>query len=467
LKLEKDELLDTTKQHIPIRHDPAFNSEVLQKLWQQALATLQSLQSPLGLTASGPDDHFHAIFGRDSLWSVLFSLEAAPLLQAATVNTDDALVPGISVTSYLDWLHNLAVTVLRGLAQLQGKVVNDVNEEQPGRIIHEYWNPVPARMIEARWPVADGAGRYYGSFDATFLYLVTLERVVSFFHDSALLEELWPNAEAVLRWMLAWSDLDHDGIVEYTKRNPAGIGLDNEVWKDSGESIQSPDHRPIKHPVAWVEVQGYAWAAYSAYLTLANKRQSLETGLEQEIRVRMDKLQAGLARFWFNDQLNGLHYPFPAMALDGNKQAIPVVSTNPGHLLWSGCLSKAQANQLCTRLMLPDILTPWGLRTLSEQAFFYNPLSYHCGAIWPFDNVVITIGLRHYGFQQEALRVAEPLLQALHAFDKPVELYTVQPSRWIRSHHLEQDWFLADYFYACDVQAWTAAAILYFTALLM
>jgi glycogen debranching enzyme len=118
-------------------------------------------------------------------------------------------------------------------------------------------------------------------------------------------------------------------------------------------------------------------------------------------------------------------------------------------------------------LVQPDSLTPWGLRTLSEKAYYYNPLMYHCGAIWPYDNAVVTIGLQRYGFQTEARRIAEAVLRALIAFEKPVELYTVQPSRWIRSHHIEQEWFLADYFYACDVQAWTAAAVLYFTALLM
>lgn len=459
--------MDLTEPPIPLRQDLTLNGEVLRKLWQQALTTLQSLQSPLGLTASGPDDHFHAIFGRDSLWSVLFALEAASLLSAAASDKEDSLVSIVSSTDYHDWLHDLAATVLRGLAHLQGKVVNDVNEEQPGRIVHEYWHPVPERMIEARWPVADGNGRYYGSFDATFLYLVTLERVVTYFHDFALLEELWPCAEAVLGWMLKWSDLDYDGVVEYKKRNPDGIGLDNEVWKDSGESIHSPDRRPIMHPVAWVEVQGYAWAAYCAYLTLANKRQTLEPALEREIQSRMDNLQSGFSGFWFQAMLNGMQYPFPAMALDANKQAIAVVSTNAGHLLWSKCLPQASADRICTRLMLPDILTPWGLRTLSEQAFFYNPLSYHCGAIWPFDNAVVTIGLRAYGFQQEARQIAQSVLQALHAFAKPVELYTVQPTRWIRSHRIDQDWFLADYFYACDVQAWTAAAILYFTAVLM
>ena len=448
--------MEFTGQSSPLQQDLALSSEVLHTLWSQALATLQSLQSPLGITASGPDDQFHAIFGRDSLWTVLLALEAAPLVQATEQRMGSR---NISSDTYREWLHTLSATVLRGLAQLQGKVVNDINEEQPGRIVHEYWNPVPERMITAHWPVLDRG--YFGAFDATFLYLITLARVDAYFDDAALLEERWPNAEAILQWMLEWSDLDQDGRVEYKKRNPEGIGLDNQVWKDSGESIRAPNHQPLIHPVAWVEVQGYACAAYAAYLTLAKKLHCLDPVLEQTIQQRMEGLQAGLQAFWMEDE------HFPAMALDGNKQQIPVVATNAGHLLWSQSVNQMEAEQICRRLVQPDSLTPWGLRTLSETAYYYNPLMYHCGAIWPYDNAVVTIGLQRYGFHEEARRIAEAVLRALMAFEKPVELYTVQPSRWIRSHHIEQEWFLADYFYACDVQAWTAAAVLYFTAMLM
>ena len=448
--------MEFTGQSSPLQQDLALSSEVLHTLWSQALATLQSLQSPLGITASGPDDQFHAIFGRDSLWTVLLALEAAPLVQATEQRNENQ---DTSSDTYRDWLHTLSATVLRGLAQLQGKVVNDINEEQPGRIVHEYWNPVPERMITAHWPVLDRG--YFGAFDATFLYLITLARVDAYFDDAALLEEQWPNAEAILQWMLEWSDLDQDGRVEYKKRNPEGIGLDNQVWKDSGESIRAPNHQPLIHPVAWVEVQGYACAAYAAYLTLAKKLHCLDPVLEQTIQQRMERLQAGLQAFWMEDE------HFPAMALDGNKQQIPVVATNAGHLLWSQSVNQMEAEQICRRLVQPDSLTPWGLRTLSETAYYYNPLMYHCGAIWPYDNAVVTIGLQRYGFHEEARRIAEAVLRALMAFEKPVELYTVQPSRWIRSHHIEQEWFLADYFYACDVQAWTAAAVLYFTAMLM
>jgi glycogen debranching enzyme len=185
--------VETLKQYIPLETDLAHESEVLHNLWQKALAALQSLQTPLGVTASGQNDQFHAIFGRDSLWTVLLALEAGRLQEAAQENMEiqdgeHLDLPSISTSaSYRSWLHELAASVLRGLASLQGTVVNDINEEQPGRIVHEYWNPVPQRMIAAGWPVIHG--RYYGAFDATFLYLITLAEVDGCFHDEALLEE--------------------------------------------------------------------------------------------------------------------------------------------------------------------------------------------------------------------------------------------------------------------------------------
>lgn len=448
--------VEIIKEKAPQHDNLALESEVLHILWQKSLSDLQSLQTPLGVTASSQNDQFHAVFGRDSLWTVLLALEAGRLQQQHTQAEDATLA-----ASYRSWLHDLAASVLRGLTRLQGTVVNDVNEEQPGRIVHEYWNPVPPRMIEARWPVADGDGRYYGSFDATFLYIVTIAQVVTFFDDRALLDELWPGLDAAFHWMLDWSDLDGDGLVEYKKRNPEGIGLDNQVWKDSGESLRSPDHRPVLHPVAWVEVQGYAWAAYAAYRDLAQRQQRLDPALAQEIQQRMTGLQEGLRRFWLDEE------QFPAIALDGAKKPLPAVSSNPGHLLWSGCVEQDQAEHLCRRLMMPDLLTPWGVRTLSQHAYFYNPISYHCGTVWPFDNAVIVSGLRRYGYEAEARAIASSVLQAILAFGNPVELYTVQPARWVRSHHIEQEWFLADYFNACGVQAWTAAAILSLAALLL
>lgn len=445
--------------HSP-QEDIVLTSEILHALREQALANLESLRAPLGILASGQDDHFHAIFGRDSLWSILLVLEAGRLLrEAEQAQGQGNLSPLLRSADYDAWLHDLAATVLHGLASLQGRVVNDVNEEQPGRIVHEYWNPVPSHMLESHWPLVEG--RYYGSFDATFLYVIAIAQVNAYFHDEALLEELWPHLEAALSWMLEWSDLDQDGLVEYQRRNPDGRGLVNQVWKDSHESVQPRKHTRLHYPLAWIEVQGYAWAAYTGYLELAEQRQRLDPLLRQTIQQRIERLERGLQHFWLADER------FFAIALDGEKQPIEAVSSNPGHLLWSGILNGEQAAQISQRLMQPDLCTHWGVRTLSDRAYYYNPFLYQCGTVWPFDNAITAIGLRRYGFETEARRIAQGILQAIEVMNDPVELYMVLSPSYIRLPKLEHEWVLVDYFEACSVQAWTAAAMIYMTSLLL
>ncbi|GCE19037.1 amylo-alpha-1,6-glucosidase [Dictyobacter kobayashii] len=432
---------------------PSFEREVLVDFWQKALEALQSLQNPLGLMASGQDGHFHAIFGRDSLWTVQLALKAVRRLP------EHELQVGGTYAAYYNWLHDLASSVLLGLAQLQGQAVNDANEEQPGRIVHEYWEPIPPKMAQAHWPVVDGNGRYYGAFDATFLFVSTAAQVDAYFNDQALLEKLWPHIHAALLWMLNWSDLDQDGLVEYARRNPGGYGLPNQVWKDSSDSVLAPDDRSLSHPVAWIEVQGYALDAYSAYLALAQKLGRLDPDLQQQIEQRMAGLRQGLASFWMQQE------NIPAMALDAQKQQIPMVASNAGHLLWSHAVDEQQARQISERLSNPDMLTPWGVRTLSDQAYCYDPFNYHRGTVWPFDNAIIAAGMENYGFETQARTIAQSVLQALETIDNPVELYMVLPSQVIRAPHIQQLWALVDYRQACNVQAWTAAAILYMVSL--
>ncbi|GER88008.1 hypothetical protein KDW_21700 [Dictyobacter vulcani] len=432
---------------------PAFEQDILVEFWRKAVEALQELQNPLGLMASGQSDHFHAIFGRDSLWTVKLALKAARRFQTSELQDRDAF------SSYHNWLHELASNVLLGLAQLQGQQVNDANEEQPGRIVHEYWEPVPPNMVQAHWPVVDGNGRYYGAFDATFLFVSTIAQVDDYFNDQALLEKLWPHIHAALLWMLSWSDLDQDGLVEYARRNPGGYGLPNQVWKDSSDSVLTPDDLSLHHPLAWIEVQGYALDAYDSYLTLATKLGRLDAHLQQQIEQRMNSLRQGLAAFWMHEE------QIPAMAMDGRKQTIPLVSSNAGHLLWSRAVNDQQASQISERLMRADMLTPWGIRTLSDQAYCYDPFNYHRGTVWPFDNAVIAAGMENYGFDEQARTIAQAVLQALATIDNPVELYMVLPSQVIRAPQIQQLWALVDYRQACNVQAWTAAAILYMVSL--
>ncbi|HEY1352553.1 MAG TPA: hypothetical protein VGF67_23280 [Ktedonobacteraceae bacterium] len=434
--------------------------ETLTLLRQQAMRTLQSLQTPLGIMASGHDDHFHAIFGRDSLWSVLLALEAGRVLRK---HAQEGMQPacreaGLS-EEYDAWLEPMASAVVRGLTNLQGRVVNDINEEQPGRIVHEYWQQVPARMIEGHWPLVEG--RYYGTFDATFLYLATIAGLYAYFQDGHLLDELWPGVQAALHWMLEWSDLDGDGLVEYQRRNPGGYGLSNQSWKDSSESIRARKGEQLQQPLAWIEVQGYAWAAYAGYLTLAAARQSLAAPAQQEIAWRMTRLQQGLSRFWLAAE------QIFAIAIDGQKQPIQAVASNPGHLLWSGMLDAARAREVSERLMRPDLCTPWGLRTLSDQAYYFNPFLYQCGTIWPFDNAIIALGMQRYGLKAQSCQIARSVLEAIAEIANPVELYMVLSPTHIRLPRLDRGCLLLDYFESCDVQAWTAAGILYLTTLLL
>ncbi len=412
--------------------------------WQTAQEFLQTLRIPLGITASRAGEHFHAVFGHDSLWSMMLALEAARL------RPDDV--------DYREWTYDLSVAVLRGLAQLQGKIENDYNEEQPGKIVHEYWNPVPEGHRRAGWPLVNGC--YYGTLDATFLYMIAMRQFYELFHDKQLLEELWPSLQAAFYWALTYSDMDNDGFVEYERRNPNGHGLQNQVWKDSWDAVLLPGELEVDHPIAWVEVQGYALRAYTSMRSLLMQRNELTPELDAQLAQRSTAISKALHHFWMDDE------NCPTIALDKHKKAVYAVSSNAGHLLWSEAVDGEQATRIAQRLTRPDILSDWGLRTLSQYTHHYNPLIYHRGTVWPFDNAVVAIGLQRYGFEQEARLLASSVMRAINAFTLPVELYCVLPSRWVREPRLESEWLLADYPQSCSVQAWTAAAILYFTALL-
>jgi len=412
--------------------------------WKIGREFLETLRTPLGITASSTGEHFHAIFGRDSLWTVILMLEAAQL------RPEDR--------EYQAWVHDIASTILRGMAYLQGRVENDYNEEQPGKIVHEYWDPVPGHLLRGDWPLVDG--RYYGTLDATFLYLISIHRFYEVFRDRELLAELWSSAEAALQWALWYSDEDNDGLVEYKRRNPDELGLSNHIWKDSGDSVLLPGDLAVEHPIAWIEVQGYALAAYACMRALYEARDELTPDIANQLDQRTDALSKGLQRFWMEDE-----HCF-TIALDKHKEMVKAVSSNTGHLLWSKAVDEEQARRISARLSRSDILTDWGLRTLSQHCYYYNPLTYHRGTIWPFDNAITTIGLRQYGYEAEARRLATSIMRAINAFMLPMELYCVIPAGWIRDPLIERDWLLADYPHSCSVQAWTAAAMLYFTALL-
>nr|BBH94276.1 hypothetical protein KTA_24750 [Thermogemmatispora argillosa] len=411
---------------------------------ERGRAWLDELQTPAGLHASSASDHYDALFGRDTLWSMLLVLEAARLRP-----TDQALA---------SWAGEFAAQGLQALAATQGTTERDENEEQPGKIIHEYW-PEPRRWPEGSWPLWEG--RYYGSVDATYLFLIAAARVWQQIKGGQqLIEQLWPHILAALNWTLKYGDVDDDGLVEVLPRQPRGLGLRNQVWKDSNDALLLEDGALPEPPIAWVELQGYALAAFREMRPLLQEA-GAEAALLRELEERSERLRRGLLRFWLPTE------QCPAMALSPEKQAIPLVASNMGHLLWCSALEEPYASQTAERLLKPDLLTSWGVRTLSRSSYAFDPYSYHRGTVWPFDNAIIAAAFWHMGRRHQARLIGQRLLEALVLFDSPVELYCVLPPEWILSPPTGGSEVLAVYTRACKVQAWTAAAVMLVTAQLL
>jgi glycogen debranching enzyme len=313
---------------------------------------------------------YSALFGRDALLTAY---------QAVGVNPD------------------LAWGALRGLAALQGKETDDWREEEPGKILHE------ARVGELARAGEIPHTPYYGSVDATPLWLVVLHAAYRWTGDADAVRELWPNALAALRWIDEHGDLDGDGYVEYRRRSPGG--LDNQGWKDSGDAIVHPDGRLAEPPIALVEVQGYV---YRAKRTAARLAQDLG---ERELAERLEREAADLRvrfnrDFWLDKQ--GVY----ALALDGDKRPVETITSNPGHCLWSQIVDEDRAPRMVRRLLSPALSSGWGIRTLATKQSPYDPIGYHTGTVWPHDNALIAHGMRRYGFDREARTVLDGLAAA-------------------------------------------------------
>ena len=291
----------------------------------------------------------------------------------------------------------LAWTTLRGLAALQGKESDDWREEEPGKILHEVRVGELARAGEIPHTP------YYGSVDATPLWLVLLHGAYRWTGDLDAVRELWPNALVALRWIDEHGDLDGDGYVEYRRRSPRG--LDNQGWKDSGDAIVHPDGTLASPPIALVEVQGYVYHAKRSAARLA-----ADLG-ERDVAERLEREAADLrARFnrdfWMEQQ------GYYALALDGDKRPVETITSNPGHGLWSRIVDEDKAARVVRRLLSPSLSSGWGIRTLAAKQAPYDPIGYHTGTVWPHDNALIAHGMRGYGFDREARTVLDGLAAA-------------------------------------------------------
>jgi len=320
---------------------------------------------------------FMTMFGRDSIFTSLQALPFTP---------------------------ELAATTLRVLGQWQGSRVDDFRDEDPGRILHELrYGEMTAFEERPHSP-------YYGNADATALYVVLLDEYERWTGDTNLVREYEHEARAALNWIDEYADLMGNGYVSYQRRNEE-TGLENQCWKDSWDSISYHDGRLPGFPRATCELQGYA---YDAKLRGARMARLVwnDPGFADKLEADAADLKQRFNRdFWVED---GGYY---ALGLDRDGNQIDALSSNIGHLLWSGIVDESRAESVARDLMGTRLFSGWGVRTLADGEGRYNPIGYHVGTVWPFDNSFIAWGLRNYGFKEEAAQIAAGILDSAEFFD--------------------------------------------------
>ena len=317
----------------------------------------------------------------------------------ATLFGRDAAIVGLQLLPYQC---EIARDTLLLLARYQADRVDEFRNAEPGKILHELRVGELARAGEIPQSPA-----YYGTVDATLLFVILLAEYVRWSGDVALARGLAPNLDAAIRWATGDADHDGDGYLDYVGAYRGG--LVNQGWKDSGDAIVNADGGLVRPPVATCEVQSYAYRAFgdAAWLYAILGRAQDAVGL----RTRARRLRAAFERDFWSERL-GCY----VLALQRGGRPALVASSNAGQVLWGGIASHAHARRVARRLMEMDLFTGWGVRTLSSKAKAYNPIGYHIGSVWPHDNALIVGGLRAYGRDQEALRIAGALFDAAAGF---------------------------------------------------
>ncbi|MFH1736600.1 MAG: glycogen debranching N-terminal domain-containing protein [Actinomycetota bacterium] len=331
-------------------------------------------EMPQGTTMAAGIPWFVAPFGRDSLIACL---------QTLILNKRPAY------------------ETLKMFAQLQGTVVDGWRDEEPGKIMHEIRRGELASLNEIPHTP------YYGTVDATPLYLILAAELFRWTGDGELLSSLNENLDLALNWIDEYGDADGDLFVEYKRKSPRG--LIHQGWKDSGGSVCHKDASPADPPIALAEVQAYV---YLAKIRLADVYEHL--GYEDkaaDLRQTAAALKERFNEVFWIDRDNCV-----ALALDKNKHRVEVVASNAGHCLFGEVVEKKQAKKLVHRLMQPDMFSGWGIRTLSKTAPTYNPMQYHSGTVWPHDNSLVAFGFKKYGFTREANKIATSLFDAALSF---------------------------------------------------
>lgn len=359
---------------------------------------------------------------------------AAGLPWYATLFGRDSIVTALEVLT-LD--HAMAGETLRLIAGRLGDRDDPEHDEEPGKVIHEL------RRGEIALRDATPLARYYGTVDATPLFLCLLCDHADWCGSLQLFRELRPQVEQALRWIDAYGDLDGDGLLEYRSRS--SDGLVNQGWKDSWDGIVDERGETLQAPIALVEAQGYALRAKRRLAILYE----LDGEPQRAARLRDEALALarGIERFWLPDE------GFYAMALDGEKRASRALASNQGHLLWALAVPPERAAAIRDALMGDGAYSGWGVRTLADGERAFNPVGYHTGSVWPHDNAFCAMGLRKYGFDDAFLRIFEDMLEAaasFHAFRLP-ELF----AGFSRGDYESP----VPYPVACSPQAWAAGAL--------
>jgi glycogen debranching enzyme len=336
----------------------------------------------------------------------------------------------------------LARGALLELASLQGKECNDFKDEEPGRILHEIRQGELTRLgLKPHSP-------YYGTADATMLWLILLSEYWRWTGDGALVHRLGPHTRAALDWIDRYGDRDGDGYVEYQTKSTQGLG--NQCWRDSSSGVQFADGRLPYLPIATCELQGYVYDAKQRVAELADgplADPALATRLRNEATTLRQQFNLD---FWVDER--GGYY---AVGLDGDKQRIDSMTSNMGHLLWSGIVDEDRVETVVRHLMSDEMFSGWGVRTLSTHDRGFNPIGYHLGTVWPHDNALIALGLARYGYREEANRIALAQIEAAsytnYRLPEAFSGYARSVSR-----------FPVPYPTACSPQAWATAAPLGF-----